>query len=153
MTTAPSDAPSSGPGPGGAARPAKRRRSARHTFAATVLVLEGFVVFFATLVAYGVRAAPPGVVFAVGGSLALVLVLLSGMLSRPGGYLAGTVVQGFVLAGGVVLFAAPVRSATFVAGTTLVVGVIFAVLWVIALRLGGRIDRERAEWDAAHPDR
>jgi len=27
----------------------------------------------------------------------------------------------------------------------LVMGGIFAVLWVVALRLGGRIDRERAE--------
>ena len=32
-----------------------------------------------------------------------------------------------------------------------VVGGIFVVLWVVALRLGGRIDRERAEYDAAHP--
>jgi hypothetical protein len=25
------------------------------------------------------------------------------------------------------------------------------IMWVVALHLGGRIDRERAEWDAAHP--
>ena len=33
----------------------------------------------------------------------------------------------------------------------LIVGGIFVVLWIVALRLGGRIDRERAEYDAAHP--
>ena len=32
-----------------------------------------------------------------------------------------------------------------------VVGGIFVVLWIVALRLGGRIDRERAEYDAANP--
>ena len=32
-----------------------------------------------------------------------------------------------------------------------VVGGVFVILWVVALRLGGRIDRERGEWDAAHP--
>jgi len=27
---------------------------------------------------------------------------------------------------------------------------VFCAMWVAALRLGGRIDRERAAWDAAH---
>jgi len=130
----------------------RRKRSARHTFAATTLVLEGFVTIFATLAVFGLRAAPSGVVWALGGSLTVVLVLLSGLLSRPGGYLAGTVVQGLVLAGGLLLFAAPVDDAAFVASMTTVVGAIFVTLWIVALRLGGRIDRERAEWDAAHPD-
>jgi hypothetical protein len=31
-------------------------------------------------------------------------------------------------------------------------GGIFAVLWVAALRLGDRIDSERARYDAAHPE-
>jgi len=129
-----------------------KRRSARHTFASTVLVLEALVVTFATLGAYGLRAAPAAVVWSVGGGLALVTMLLPATLRRPGGYLAGTVVQGLVLAGGVVLLAAPVDAGGFLAGTTLAVGAIFAALWVVALRLGGRIDREKAEWDAAHPD-
>lgn len=150
MTTGPSDAPAGGPDGDDPARPAvRRRRSARHTFAATTLLLEAFVVFFATLVAFGLRVAPPGVVWAIGGVLAVVLVLLPGMLSRPGGYLAGSVVQGFVLAGGLVLYAAPIEGAAFVASMTLAVGVVFVALWIVALRLGGRIDRERAEWDAA----
>jgi hypothetical protein len=32
------------------------------------------------------------------------------------------------------------------------VGGIFVVLWIYALRLGSRVDRERAEYDAAHPE-
>ena len=33
-----------------------------------------------------------------------------------------------------------------------VVALVFIGLWVASLRLGGRVDRERAEYDAAHPD-
>jgi len=32
------------------------------------------------------------------------------------------------------------------------VGGIFVVLWIVSLRLGGRIDRERAAYDAEHPE-
>ena len=75
----------------------------------------------------------------VGGGLSVLLILLSGFVSRPGGYVAGSVVQVLVLAVG------------FLVPMMFVVGGIFVVLWVVALRLGGRIDRERAEYDAAHP--
>ncbi|WP_227424875.1 DUF4233 domain-containing protein [Pengzhenrongella sicca] len=131
--------------------PTARRRSARHTFAATMLVLEAFAVFFATLVVFALQMAPAAVVWAVGGALAVTLVLASGLLRRPGGYVAGSVVQAVVLAASIALFGAPIDDAAFVAGTTLVVALVFVGLWVAALRLGGRIDRERAEWDAAHP--
>jgi len=140
MTTAPSDAPT------------WRRRSVRHTFAATVLVLEALVVLFATLVGYGLRAAPSGILWAAGGVLVVVLVLASGMLRGRGGYALGSGSQVLVLVGGVVLLVQPVRSAAFLGVITLVVGVIFGALWVLALRLGGRIDREKAEWDVEHPD-
>ena len=110
-----------------------RPRSARRQFAATILVLEAFVVGFAALVAFGLRVAEPAVVWGVGGALALSLVLAAGVLGRPGGYVVGSVLQVAVVAVGV---AVP---------TMLVMGGIFAVLWVVALRLGGRIDRERRE--------
>ncbi|HEY8720963.1 DUF4233 domain-containing protein [Pengzhenrongella sp.] len=151
MTTAPLDAPTGGPDQGDPAPTMRRKRSARLTFASTVLLLEAFVVLFATLMAFGLRAAPPGVIWACGGTLAVVLLLLSGMLKRPGGYLAGSVVQVLILAGGVVLLGSAAQAAAFVALSTLAVGVVFVALWILGLRLGGRIDRERAEWDAAHP--
>ena len=128
-----------------------RRRSARRTFAATTLLLEAFVVLFATLAAFGLRVAPTVAVWAVGGVLSGVLILASGSLRRPGDYLFGSIVQGVILAGGLVLLAAPVAAAPFVGGTALAVGIIFVALWVVALRLGGRIDREKADWDAANP--
>ena len=108
-------------------------RSTKRQFAATILVLEAFVVLFAALVAFGLRAAPSTVVWGVGGSLAVALVLVAGMLRWPGGYVAGSVLQVPVLAAGAVV---PLM---------LVVGGVFAVLWVVALRLGGRIDSERLE--------
>ena len=115
------------------------QRSARRQFASTILVLEAFVVLFAALVAYGVRAAPSELVWGVGGSLTLALVLVSGMLRWPAGYLAGSALQLAVLGCG------------FVVPMMFGVGGVFVLMWVVALRLGGRIDRERVE-RAAHED-
>ncbi|GIG21813.1 hypothetical protein Cch01nite_25370 [Cellulomonas chitinilytica] len=117
----------------------RRKRPAKPQFTQTILVLEAVLVFFATLVAYGLRVSDVATVWWVGGGLTLLLIVLSGFVSRPGGYVAGSVAQVLVLAGGLVV---PMMY---------VVGVVFVVLWVVALRLGGRIDRERAEYDAAHP--
>ncbi|MCU1431333.1 MAG: hypothetical protein JWP95_438 [Actinotalea sp.] len=98
-----------------------------------MLVLEAFVVLFATLAAFGLRVAPPSLVWGVGGALVLALVLVSGMLRWPGGYVAGSVLQVAVVATGL---AVPMM---------FVVGGIFVALWVVSLRLGARIDRERFE--------
>ena len=117
----------------------RRKRPAKPQFTQTILILEAIVVFFATLVAYGLRIAPTSTVWLVGGGLSVLLILLSGFVSRPGGYAAGWVGQVLVLAGGIWV---PMM---------FVVGAIFVILWWVALSLGGRIDRERAEYDAAHP--
>ena len=117
----------------------RRKRPAKPQFTQTILILEAVVVFFATLVAYGLRLAEPAAIWWVGGVLSVVLILLSGMMSRPGGDVAGSVVQ------------VPVLAVGFFVPMMFVVGGIFVVLWAVALRLGGRIDRERAEYDAAHP--
>ena len=117
----------------------RRKRPAKPQFTQTILILEAVLVFFATLVAYGLRLGPSSSVWLVGGALSVLLILLSGFVSRPGGYVAGSVAQVLVLAAG------------FWVPTMFVVGGIFVILWWVALRLGGRIDRERAEYDAAHP--
>lgn len=117
---------------GGAKRPALPQ------FTQMTLVLEAVLVFFATLVAFGLRVAPPATVWTIGGVTMLVLLLLSGYVGRPGGYVAGSVAQLAVLAFGVLV---PMMY---------VIGGLFVVLWVVSLRLGARIDRERAAYDAAH---
>jgi hypothetical protein len=122
----------------------RRKRPAKPQFAQTILVLEALCVLFATLVAYGLRAADPAVVWGVGGSLALLLVLASGMIGRPGGYVVGWVLQGWMVAAAILL-------PSVARDIGVVVALVFVALWVTALRLGGRIDRERAEFDAANP--
>lgn len=141
------------PGAAGVPQPGsriRRKKSAREQFAGTTLVLEAFVVLFATLVAYGLRDVPysrgmlelpsAASIWVAGGVLVVVLLVLSRLVATPGGYLAGTVVQVPVLATGLVV---PMM---------VVVGGIFVVLWVVSLRLGARIDRERAQYDADHPE-
>lgn len=103
-----------------------------------ILVLEGVLVLFAAVTADGLGAVRPGVLWPVAGAMVLVLLVLSRLVTAPGGYVAGSIAQILVLACGLVL---PAMYA---------LGGLFLVLWVVALRLGGRIDRERAAHDAAH---
>lgn len=111
-------------------------RSARRLFASTLLALEAFVVFFAGLAAYGLRAASPGVILAVGAVGALVCLVAAGLLRSPVGYVLGSIAQVGLVAAGVVVAEVRIH--------LLPVAVVFAVLWVIALQLGARIDAERA---------
>ncbi len=113
--------------------PPRPARPARRLFASTVLALEAFVAFFAGLVAYGLDLARPGAIALAAGVVALGALLAAGLLRRPAGYLLGWAVQVWLVLAGLVLPA------------MFVVGGVFAVLWVVGLRLGARIDRERAE--------
>jgi len=107
--------------------------SARRQFAATILSLEAFVVLFATLVAFGLRVGEPSAVWLVGALLAVSMLVVAGMLRWPAGYWAGSALQVPMLASGLLVPA------------MFGIGGVFVVLWVVALRLGARIDRERAE--------
>lgn len=106
-------------------------------FAATVLISEAFVVFFAALAAYGLRAANPGMIIGVGSAAALACILAAGLLRRPIGYAIGSVLQVVLVGAGVLISDLRVH--------LLPVAVVFAALWVVSLRTGVRIDRERAE--------
>lgn len=112
-----------------------RSRSAKRQFAATILALEGFIAFFAGLVAFGLgnadgQARPAGPLWA-GVALLVVCIALSGMMRKPWAYGAGWVIQVALIASGTIVPA------------MYVMGALFTVLWIVALRLGGRIDRER----------
>jgi len=114
-------------------------RSAKRQFAATILVLEAFVVGFAALVAFGLRLAPSGVVWGAGAGLGVALLVTAGLLRTRAGYVLGSVLQ------------VPVLVIGLLVPMMFVVGGIFVLLWVVALRLGGRIDRERAARETDGP--
>lgn len=128
----------------------KAKPSALVQFTSTVLACEAVLVLFVTLAAFGLRqlayergplqSDDPAVVWGVGGGIAVLLLVLSRLTKRPVGIVGGTLAQVLVLATGL---AVPLAT---------VVNLVFVALWVMALRLGSRVDRERAEYDAAHPE-
>lgn len=95
------------------------------------LVLEFFVVFFATLVASRLSGLDAAVVWTGGGVLAVACLLASGVVRRPGGLAVGTVLQVLLIGTGLWV---PAMFA---------LGAVFAALWVWLLLLGRRIDRDR----------
>jgi len=96
---------------------------------------EAFVVFFAGLVAKDLSSLSPGAALAAFGGLAVACLLVAGLLRRPWGYAVGWVVQVAVIATG---FWVPVM---------FFLGLLFAVLWFVALQQGARIERERAAYE------
>ncbi len=115
-------------------------RSPRRTLAAATVSLEAFVVFFAGLVAKDLSPLSTGASLALFGGLAVACVLTAGVLGRPWGYGFGWVVQGAVVASGVVV------------PTMFFLGSVFVVLWFVALQQGARIEREQAEYGARGAD-
>lgn len=127
----------------------KKRRSTKVMFASTVLLLEAFVAFFATLAVFGLKRGQvdPAIILGVGIALTVVLVLACAVLSKPWGIAVGWGLQLVLILTG---FAEP---------TMFIVGILFAICWWYGIRAGMRIDREvaqrdreQAEWDAAHRD-
>jgi hypothetical protein len=127
----------------------KKRRSTKVMFASTVLLLEAFVVFFATLAVFGLRRAEisPALILSVGIGLSVVLILACAVLSKPWGVALGWLLQVVLILLG------------FVEPMMFLVGALFALSWWYGIRTGIRIDREsaqrdreQAEWEAAHPE-
>lgn len=112
-------------------------KSARRQFAAAILVLEAFVVFFAALVMYGLDLATVAVIVGAGTSMVLLCVVAAGLLRRPLGYVLGWIVQVLLVVLGLFV---PMM---------LILGLVFLTIWMASMRLGGQIDVERAERAAA----
>jgi hypothetical protein len=99
---------------------------------AAVLVFEGLVIFFATLVALDLSDVSDGTVWLVGGTGAVLALLLAGLLRWRWAYVAGSVLQVALVAAGLVV---PVM---------FFLGVVFAALWFLALHLGRKVERIQA---------
>lgn len=119
-----------------AAQPSQR--PATLVFTQAVLVLQALAALFAALVVFGLNRAGEVTVpsaWTWGGGLGLMLALAyaSGQQRKRWGRVLGWVLQ------------APMLLAGLIVPMIAVIGGMFLVLWVTGLRLGGRIDRERAE--------
>ena len=100
----------------------------------SVLALEALVVILAipVVAVVGTVPVPPWLAIAGGVALALALVIVARYVTRPWGVPAGWVLQGLVIALGLL------------APALLIVGGIFAILWGVAIRLGRQADEARA---------
>jgi len=106
---------------------------------AAVLVFEGLVIFFATLVALDLTEVDHGVLWAVGTGGAVLCFALAGLVRRPWGLTAGSVLQGAVVATG------------FVVPVMFFLGVLFGGLWFLVLHLGRKVERLEAARAAGPP--
>ncbi len=112
-------------------------RSLRRTFAAMVLVGEVLVVGFAALVARGVSDVPGSTIGVAAAAVAALCLLAAGTLRSPVGYGLGWLVQALLVA------------SAFWVPQMLVVGIVFAGLWLLALVQGRRADVVTAQRQAA----
>jgi len=108
--------------------------STQRTLASMLLAFESFVIFFATLVAFGLKVADPITVWSVGLSLAILMILTPAVLRNKAGYYWGWALQFATLLTGIWV---PLMW---------LVGAIFVCLWIWAMLAGTTIDKARAAY-------
>jgi hypothetical protein len=97
-----------------------------------VLIFQAIILGLAIPVAIVIGGQPPLTAGIVGAGLIVLCVAATGVITRPLGWVLGTLVQvGTILAG-------------LVVPGLLVLGLIFAALWGTALVLGRRVDAAKA---------
>ena len=110
-----------------------RNRSTQATLGSLVMVFQSVVVFFATLVGFGLQVYPdPAVIWGVGLGLSVFLMIFPAVLGKPGAYLVGWILQLVVISLGVLV---PLMY---------VLGVVFLGMWAWGMIAGGTIDKARA---------
>ena len=124
------------------AQPTRPRRPAVLVFTQAVLLLQAFVALFATLVLWSFARnefieIEPWMALVGGIVVMLALFYASGKQAKRWGRMLGWILQ------------VPMLAAVLLEPAVAVIGAVFLILWVMALRLGSRIDRERKERDAA----
>jgi hypothetical protein len=102
----------------------------------SVLAMEVVVVWLAIIVAIIQEHVSVAAALAVGGALAVGCIVIAGMIRRPWAYVAGGVLQVLAIACG------------FVVPVMFVVGGVFAVLWVVSVRMGDAALRRAQQFEA-----
>ena len=103
------------------------------TLCASTLIGEFFVIGFAGLVAMKQPGLTMTAVWTVSGIAMVLCVLLCGVITRPGGLVAGWVLQAGLVVSGVVV------------PTMFFLGAVFAALWWASVYFGRRVDEAKAE--------
>lgn len=112
-----------------------RNKSTQRTLGSMLMAFESFVVFFATLVAFGLKVADGPTVWAIGLALSFLLIMTPAILGKKFSYAWGWFLQIVVVALGIWV---PLMY---------VIGGIFVCLWAWAMIAGGTIDKARAVLD------
>ena len=112
-----------------------RNKSTQRTLGSMLMAFESFVVFFATLVAFGLKVADGPIVWAVGLALSFLFIMTPAILGKKFSYAWGWFLQIVVVALGIWV---PLMY---------VIGGIFVCLWAWAMIAGGTIDKARAVLD------
>ncbi|MCT9930991.1 DUF4233 domain-containing protein [Planotetraspora sp. A-T 1434] len=95
---------------------------------ASVLGMEAIVIGLTTPVAIAINHVRPALAVTVGIGLAVLCVIVVGLLKRPSGYIAGSVIQVLAIATG------------FLVPAMFFLGVIFAALWITAIFVARRVE-------------
>ena len=109
----------------------RNKKSTQRTLGSMLMAFESFVVFFATLVAFGLKVADGPTVWAVGLTLSFLLIATPAILGRKYSYYWGWFLQLAIVAIGIWV---PLMY---------VVGGIFVCLWAWAMIAGSTIDKAR----------
>ena len=107
------------------------QKSVKRQLGSMILAFEAFVVFFGTLVAFGLKIAEPQLVWGFGLAFSAVLILTPGYLGRKGSYIFAWALQVLLL---VVSFFIP---------WMLIIAIIFVGLFGWAMIAGATIDLAR----------
>lgn len=119
-----------------------KSKSSKRALAAIVLSFQSFVIFFATLTAFGLKMSnaqsnlpPVEWIWAIGLSFSIIAILTPAVLRYRAGYVLGWIVQAALLVSGFWLWG------------MFVIGAILVGLWIWALIAGGTIDRARENYN------
>ena len=115
-------------------------RSYVQLFNRATLSIEIIIIFIAGMTAYGLKMAPVMHVGITAGVVAALCLLALGLAKRPIGLGLAAVVQVLLVLSG------------FFIPTMWFLGGVFAIIWIISVILGNKIDREKRQYMLAHPE-
>ena len=119
-----------------------KNRSTKRTLGSMVLAFQSFVVFFGTLVAFGLKIGDAPTVWAIGLSLAVVSIVLPGILGRPGGYTIAWILEFTLLALSICIATLNAAGIFYI-----VLSIIFLSMWIWGMLAGSTIDAARIAWE------